>query len=175
MKKKKPTFLRQDAPRMVRLGEGWRAPRGRHSKMRGKFKGRRIQPSIGWRSPRAVRGLTRQGYPLVVIHSLEELLAHKTGPVTIARTLGTKKRLEIVKKAKELKIVFVNLKNPDAFVKGVEERIQAKKKQQQIKQEKVKKREEDAKAKEKAAGKEKTEEEKEKEVKEEKRKVLEQR
>jgi len=177
LKRKKPTFLRQDAHKIKSIAQNWRAPQGKHSSIRRKRRGHRRQPSIGWSSPKGTKHLTQEGYKVIVVHNVRELDGMKE-PVTIGRQVGTKKKVEIVKKAKELKLPIINVKDPDAFIKKVEEDIASRKKAKKVKEETKKKREEESvkKAKEKEEKeKAKTDEEKEKEVREEKRKVLEKR
>ncbi len=174
-KAKKPKFLRQDANRLVRLSNKWIAPKGRHSKMRFRLRSYRKQPAIGYSSPKQVRGLTRQGHELIVINNISELEGVTT-PIVIASKLGKKSRIEIIKKCQEKKIEILNIKDPNAYIKQVEDTI--KKKKEEIKKRKEKKEKKKAeKTKEKPKEKEekKTEDVEEKKEKEEKekRKILE--
>lgn len=73
IKKRKPVFLKQDAQKKAKLEKNWRQPTGRHSKMRLKKKGRRKQPSMGYSSPKIVRGLNPQGIREVHVHNLGDL------------------------------------------------------------------------------------------------------
>lgn len=173
LKRKKPTFMRFDAHKVKRIKKSWRMPHGRHSAVRKKRKGRVRQPSIGWSSPKEVRGLTREGYPVVIVHNVAGVVAAK-GPVMIAASVGARKRVAMVKKASELKYPILNVKDPQGFVKRVEEEIQSRKKLKSAKEEKKKHVTVEAEKKAKAE-KELTPEEREKIDREEKRKVLEQR
>ncbi len=171
-KSKKPTFIRQDYQKTIRLRDNWRRPEGMHSKMRRKLRGNRRSPSIGFSSPRQVRSLTRDGYRLHLISNPQQLDTI-TEPITIAASVGIRKRIAIAKKAKEKKLRILNIRDVDAFIAQTEAALKQRKelkKQQQTTKEK-KKEERVKKAEEKQ--KEETPEEKEKREKEEKRKVLE--
>ncbi|NPB02009.1 MAG: 50S ribosomal protein L32e [Methanopyri archaeon] len=110
LKRKKPKFRRQEWHRYKRLGEKWRRPRGRHSKMRRKFKGKPKMPNPGYGSPAKVRGLHPSGYEEVLVYNPKDL--EKIDPerqaARIASRVGARKREEIIKKAKELGIVVLN-------------------------------------------------------------------
>lgn len=175
-KKKKPEFVRQDYQKTLRLEKKWRHPEGMHSKMRLKLRSVRRQPSIGFSSPKEVRNLTPLGYKVILVHTAAQL-ANISGPITIASDVGLKKRIEIVKKAKERKLLVLNVKDLDKFIAQAEAQVKQRKeakksklsKKEKLKQERIKKAEE-----KEASKKEETPEEKEKREKEEKRKILEQ-
>ncbi len=176
MKKKKPEFIRQDWQKTIRLKRHWRHPEGMHSKMRLKLRSLRRSPSIGFSSPKAVRNLTRDGYKVSIVSNVAQVAAIKD-PITIASTVGMRKKIEIVKKAKEMKLEVLNVKDLDKFLAEAEaslkQRKDAKKskltKKEKLKEERLKKAE-----KKEAKKEEETPEEKAKREKEEKRKVLEQ-
>ena len=122
MKKKKPSFKRQDANKYEQFRSSWRRPRGLHSKLREAFKGHGSVPSIGWGSPRAVSGLTRKGLRPVIVNNVNEL--QKIGEknlAVISRKVGMKKRLEIVKAAKEKKINVFGIKDFDSYINKIAE------------------------------------------------------
>ncbi len=110
MKRKRPRFVRQESWRYVRVKENWRRPRGIDSKMRLKVKGWPRCPEVGYRGPRAVRGLHPSGFEEVLVHNVEEL--QKVDPerqaVRIAHTVGGRKRAEIIAEAERLGITVLN-------------------------------------------------------------------
>ena len=181
-KKHKPTFVRQETSKQKKLQNKvrWRFPRGLHSKIRRAFKGHVRLPDPGYSSPRAVRGLTSEGYKQIVIHSVKEMTNLKE-PFFIASDVGTKNRIAILKKAQEMKLLVLNFKDSSAFIKNVEEKMKKAKESKKLSKEKKAKSKEEAIKKaeeaEKKAKKEKEEtpEEKQKREKEENKKVLEQR
>lgn len=176
-KAKKKVFLRQEAQRRKKLGKKWRQPKGMHSKMRRKFGGKRAQPGQGYRAPRAVRGLSRQGLNMVRVSKVKDVerMDPKSDIAVIAR-LGKRKKVDVIKKLLEKKIAMLNMLKPEEFIKKVEEELAKRKEELKAKQAKKKKSKEESlkKAEEKKAKeKEKTEEEKKEETEEEKRKILE--
>ena len=109
-KHKKPKFKRQESWRYKRVKENWRKPRGIDSKMRKKVKGWPPSPEVGYRSPKKIRGLHPSGYVEVRVQTVEDLngLDPKTQAIRIARTVGGKKRVEILALADERGIHVLN-------------------------------------------------------------------
>ena len=107
---KVPRFIRQESWRYKRLETGWRRPKGLDSKMRLKKKGYNPLPNVGYRTPKAFRGIHPSGYIEVLVHNLKELenLNPKTHAIRVAHTVGKRKRIEIEKVAKEKGITILN-------------------------------------------------------------------
>lgn len=114
MRRKKPKFLRKDTFKISRLGrrrkkkQKWRRPRGRHSKVREKRKGYPQQPSIGWRSPKEIRGLIKGLKPKVVFN-VQDLNNLKENEIAIIGKVGKKRKIEIVKEALKRNIKLLNV------------------------------------------------------------------
>ena len=110
LKSKKPKFLRQNWFRLKRLGKKWRRPKGRHSKLRRSFKAKGFKPNPGYGSPKSVRGFHPCGLREVLVFRPQDLekIDPKTECVRISSSVGKKKRMEILKKAEELKIKVLN-------------------------------------------------------------------
>ena len=108
IKRRKPSFRRQRGPWSKRLKESWRRPRGQNSKQRKKLRHRGARPCSGYRQPRSVRGLHPSGFPEIIVHNVSELDGLTSVAIRIARTVGRKKRQEIVAKAKELDLKVIN-------------------------------------------------------------------
>jgi large subunit ribosomal protein L32e len=106
----------------------WRAPKGRHSKMRQNIHGHRAWVAIGYRSPAEVRGLHKSGAVFVRVETLKQLSAidPKTSIAIIGANVGVRKRYAILKLAIEKKISFSNI-NPAKFVADFEAKQKAKK------------------------------------------------
>ena len=105
-----PKFRRQEWYMWKRLGEKWRKPRGRDSKLRVRKRGKGKRVTIGYRVPRDTRGLHPSGLSEVMITNTTELngLDANKQAVRIAANVGGRKREQILKKAGELKIRVLN-------------------------------------------------------------------
>jgi len=177
-KAKKPRFRRSDAHRIPRLEMKWHKPKGGDNKIRRKLRGHPRQPRIGWGSPRAAHGLSPEGFEQTVVFTEKDLAAVK-GACIIARTLGAKKRMILLKKAQEMNLKVLNFQDVAQEIKSIEEWLKSRKEQGKVRLSKKEKTKQEAlkKAAEKDKEKDKkveTAEEKEKREAEEKRKVLEQ-
>lgn len=108
--RKRPKFIRQESWRYDRLAENWRKPKGKDNKMRKQKSGMPALVKVGYRSPKAARGLHPSGYRDILIHNTQELikLDSKRDAARIAHTVGKKKRIEIINKALELGIKVLN-------------------------------------------------------------------
>jgi large subunit ribosomal protein L32e len=107
---KRPNFVRQESWRYDRLAKNWRKPKGKDNKMRKQKSGMPALVKVGYRGPRAARGLHPSGYRDNVIHNTAELskLDPKNDAARIGHTVGKKKRIEIISKAVELGIKVLN-------------------------------------------------------------------
>ena len=101
-KKRKPEFKRQESYRK-NLKDAWRRPRGKRSKLRMKFKPKGRLPTPCYGSPALVRGKTRDGFIQVIVKNTKEMEAININEeiAIIGRTVGQKKRLDLIKIAKE--------------------------------------------------------------------------
>lgn len=116
IKKKRPSFVRQESWRYDRLKENWRRPKGIDNKMRQRRKGWPPTVNVGYRGPKAARGLHPSGYMEVLVHNLEEVM--KVNPenqaIRIAGTVGKKLRMMIIAEAKKRNIKILNLSETEA-------------------------------------------------------------
>lgn len=112
LKKRTPTFIRQEWFRYKRIPKNWRRPTGITSKLRTNLKYRPSKVRIGFRGPKDTRGLHPSGFEEVMIYNINDLtrINPETQAARIGKTVGTKKRLEIAKKAEELEIRILNMK-----------------------------------------------------------------
>jgi large subunit ribosomal protein L32e len=104
IKRKRPSFPRQES--LTRLKNTWRRPRGKRSKMRMRKRGRGARPSVGYRSPAAVRGLSPSGRREVLISTINDM--NQINPATeigvIRHSVGARKRKELLTHAAEKQI-----------------------------------------------------------------------
>ncbi|MFA6023202.1 MAG: eL32 family ribosomal protein [Candidatus Pacearchaeota archaeon] len=107
-------FVRRNTTQYLRLGKKrnkskrWQKPKGRDNKMRLKFKGYPKTVSIGYAKSSNIRGKIEDKLP-VTIRNVKDLMKVKTENIAVLGRVGGKKKLEIVKKAKEMKIEIFNV------------------------------------------------------------------
>jgi len=159
--KKKPKFKRRQFL-LKKLKNKWRRPRGLQNKLKLRKKGKGKIPRIGY-------GTKSKEKEFTLVKSLNDLENSKKD-IIISSSIGTKKKIEIIKKSKELKLKILNIKDVDDFMKEVTKVLEENKK---IKSEKKKKKEEKLKKKTEKKDEEKSKDDKEKLEKEEKKTVLE--
>lgn len=85
--------------------------------MRNNFRGHRRNISVGWRAPKTVRGLVDK-LQNVLVYSLPQIesINPSLQGVTIASSVGYKKRLAVINKAREKGIMILNIKNIDDYI-----------------------------------------------------------
>ena len=114
--RKKPRFLRKDWHKCIRLGRKksnrvWRASKGRHGKLRQKWKNHTKMPSIGYGSSKQIRGMVMGMKPIMVSNMDDLMKVGKDQIGIMSGKLGMKKKAEMAKKALTMKIKFSNF-NP---------------------------------------------------------------
>lgn len=174
MKKKQPAFKHYDHQKHKKVGTRWRFPSGMHSKMRHGFNGQPAQVNDGYRTPVAVRGMTKDGLMPVRIHTIAEVSAldPKQHGVVLGK-VGGKKKTELLEACKKAGCKVLNVNDIDAAIKAVADALAARKEK---KTEAVKKKEEKTKKAEKKAEKKQEKpvdaEEAQKQEKKEQEKIL---
>lgn len=113
MKKKRPSFRRVESWRYVRVKDSWRKARGIDSQTRKKTKTGVRSPSVGYRSPKKIRGLHPSGYQEVRINNKNDIeklnLSPKKHAIKISGRLGSKKRLDLIDYAQKRNFHVLNL------------------------------------------------------------------
>ena len=106
----RPKFVRQESWRYVRLHPMWRKPKGVDNKVRRQDKGWPALVRVGYRGPAASRGLHPSAHYEVLVSRPSELegLVPGRDVARIGRTVGAKKREQILKRANELGIRVLN-------------------------------------------------------------------
>ncbi len=109
-KSKKPEFKQTDSHKKKKLADYWRKPDGIHNKTRYALKGKTPLVEAGYGSPAAVRGLHPSGFEEVLVRTPKDIESLKVGrqAARIARTVGSRKRAVIEKKAAELGLKILN-------------------------------------------------------------------
>jgi len=112
LKAKKPEFIRYGWWRRPSFKNqwAWRKPKGNDNKMRLMVKGYPAVVKVGYRGPARVRGLHSTGMQPVVVSNPRELetLDPRKHLVYIAGSVGIRKRLQIMSKARELGLKVAN-------------------------------------------------------------------
>ena len=119
-------FLRRDWKRHSKLGrrrkkkQVWRKPKGRDNKMREKRRGYPIIVSVGYKKRK-----TEDKKPITIknIKDLDKI--NKNKKIIIGKT-GKKKKIEIIKKIKEMKLKINNF-NIDKFLNQSKKKLGEKK------------------------------------------------
>ncbi len=143
-KTRKPSFRRQDSHKKKKLGMMWRKARGLHSNVRLNVRGFVKGPSHGYGSPRAVKFRNRFGYREVIVQNLSDLvgLDKDAVQIKIARTVGKRKKVQLIEKAKTLGLTISNVKDADSFAQRVKDEIKQRKEKKSARSKKRKEKNE---------------------------------
>ncbi len=114
LKKRGTPRFKRHGTHMKRVRDSWRKPHGHHSKTRLKKKHAGAMPTVGYRSPRKVRGLHPSGREDVLVHNKSELEAVEDAENTAIRfssTLGKRKKEMLTRRAFEKDLYVINPAN----------------------------------------------------------------
>jgi len=106
-------FVRHSWNRYSKLGKRrkkkqvWRRPTGRDNKLRERRKDRGVRVEVGYRKDNKLQGLIKGKKP-VMVYNVKDLAKAGKDSIVIVGNVGKKKKLEIVKKAKEMKVQVQN-------------------------------------------------------------------
>ncbi len=109
-------FLRQDIMRHIKLGkhrkkiQKWRRPKGMHSKMRNKRKGYPASPGVGYKAAKKDKGKINGLIPKMIQNMKDLENTNNKNIVIISKKLGARKKIEIIKRAEEMKLKIFNVK-----------------------------------------------------------------
>lgn len=138
VKSRKPTFKRRQTNQFAKLANDlkWRRPKGMGNKVRRNRRGQPSMPSVGYRSPKAVRGLNRDGLKEVLVYNLVDLkkVDSKTQIAVIGKAVGGKKKLEILNEAKKSNVLISNVKSIDDAIKSLTKEKKEKKEKKVVKE-----------------------------------------
>ena len=129
-------FLRRNWKRHNKLGRKkkrtWRKPRGRDNKMRKKRKGYPKTVDIGYKKKKTNKKKIR------IMRNLEDLEKARENEILVLGNIGKKKKIEIIKKAKEKRIDIKNIDIKKFLEKEIkkEEKAKDKSKKKKIKEKK---------------------------------------
>ncbi len=127
--RKNPTFKSTNSWRYVRVNDRWKRPRGIDNKSAEAKKGWPVTVKIGYRTPRALRGLhvdgkdnVREEYLVHNTSDLELVLPHKH-VVRIGSRVGRRKKEELLQQARSWGLTIINppIISEDAGLEEVDE------------------------------------------------------
>ena len=111
--RKKPSFLRKDWHKKIKLGSTvkknrkWRSANGRHNKIRLNRKGQAARPKIGWSNDSSSKGKL-YGLDIIRVENLRELKNVGKDKGIIIGKVGSKKKGEIIAEANKMNIRILN-------------------------------------------------------------------
>ena len=137
IKRKKPDFLVRESKFSAGVKSRWRYPYGRHSATRQMHKGRPAMPHPGYGAAKSIFELHPSGYKEKLVSNIKDLMRmdHLSEGAVISSTVGVRKKLELIKEAKERKIKILNLKDVEAYLEIINKDMLGRKK---IKEDKLK-------------------------------------
>ena len=144
-KNKKPDFVVKESKFSARVKKRWRYPRGKHSKVRQRHRGRPALPSPGYGSPKELKNKHSSGLKTVLVKNKDQLLSLDIGSegAIISSGIGKRNKLVMYQLALEKKITILNVEDVNEAIKDIEDKFNQRKKVKSDKlKEKTKKKEE---------------------------------
>lgn len=123
VKKRVKKFIRHQSDRYNKLKPNWRKPKGIDNRVRRRFKGQYLMPSIGYGSNKNTKHCMRdhKGFKKLLVHNLRELevlmMSNRQFAAEIAKGVSSKNRKSIVERASQLDIYVTN---PNARLRSEE-------------------------------------------------------
>ncbi|BES98470.1 ribosomal protein L32' [Nesidiocoris tenuis] len=112
LKKRTKKFTRHQSDRYVKIKRNWRKPKGIDNRVRRRFKGQFLMPSIGYGSNKKTKHMLPTGFKKVLVHNVKELeilmMQNRKFCAEIAHAVSSKKRKSIVERAQQLSIRVTN-------------------------------------------------------------------
>merc|ERR1739842_26693 len=112
LKKRTKKFIRHQSDRYAKVKEAWRKPKGIDNRVRRRFSGQYLMPSIGYGSNKKTRDLNPAGFKRFVVSNVADLdlllMQNRRFAAEVASNVSAKKRVGIVKRAAELDIKVTN-------------------------------------------------------------------
>ncbi|CUS09517.1 unnamed protein product [Tuber aestivum] len=121
VKKRTKRFNRHQSDRYKTVKAAWRKPKGIDNRVRRRFKGQAVMPSIGFGSNKKTRHMMPSGHKAFLVQNtsdLDLLLMHnktyaaeyESSGIRIGHAVSSRKRIEIIAKAKTLGVKVTNPK-----------------------------------------------------------------
>ena len=128
IKRKQPVFRRQSSPKKVEVGTGWRKAKGCDSKVGSNRKGYLKKVKVGYKGPREARGLSRDGFNIILVNNIQELsnVDNKKDAVCIG-SIGKRKKLILIQECIKKNLKIINIRDPQKFINDIEDEIKNRK------------------------------------------------
>ncbi|KAM3083805.1 60S ribosomal protein L32 [Clarireedia jacksonii] len=114
VKKRTKRFHRHQSDTYKCVDPSWRKPKGIDNRVRRRFKGQMVMPSIGFGSNKKTRHMMPSGHKAFLVNNTRDvdllLMHNKSYAAEIAHAVSSRKRIEIVARAKELGVKVTNAK-----------------------------------------------------------------
>ncbi|CAP68578.1 uncharacterized protein PODANS_7_5490, partial [Podospora anserina S mat+] len=114
VKKRTKRFTRHQSDRFMRVDSAWRKPKGIDNRVRRRFKSNLAMPSIGYGSNKKTRHMMPSGHKAFLVSNVRDvellLMHNKTYAAEIAHNVSSRKRIEIIARAKQLSVKVTNAK-----------------------------------------------------------------
>ncbi len=122
LSKKRPSFRRVESWRYKRVKDPWRKARGIDSQTRMKEKSGVKSPSVGYRSPKKVRGVHPSGYEEVRVFNINDIkgLNNKKHALKLSGRIGAKKRIALIDYAQNRGFKILNIGISQAELESLE-------------------------------------------------------
>merc|ERR1711890_20136 len=121
VKKRTKKFTRHQSDRYKKLTRNWRKPKGIDNRVRRRFKGMYVMPTIGFGSAKTTKHMLPTGFRKVLVHNIKELevlmMQNKKLCAEIAHGVSAKNRKALVERAQQL---CIRVTNPDARLRSEE-------------------------------------------------------
>merc|ERR1712080_63091 len=112
IRKRTKKFIRHQSERYDKVKESWRKPKGIDNRVRRRFKGQYLMPSIGYGSNKKTRHMMPDGFKKFLVHNIKDLellmMIKGSYAAEIAHNVSSRKRKDIVERASQLSIKVTN-------------------------------------------------------------------
>ncbi|KAM0323277.1 hypothetical protein ACHAQA_008868 [Verticillium albo-atrum] len=114
VKKRTKRFERHQSDRFMRVDPSWRKPKGIDNRVRRRFRGTQPMPSIGYGSNKKTKYMMPSGHKAFLVNNVSDvellLMHNRTFAAEIAHGVSSRKRIDIIARAKQLGVKVTNSK-----------------------------------------------------------------
>ncbi|KAH0441455.1 60s ribosomal protein l32 [Colletotrichum camelliae] len=120
VKKRTKLFNRHQSDRFMRVDRSWRKPKGIDNRVRRRFRGNMTMPSdslalqIGFGSNKKTKYMMPSGHKAFLVSNVNDvnllLMHNRTYAAEIAHNVSSRKRIDIISRAKQLGVKVTNPK-----------------------------------------------------------------